>query len=140
MRRFPGGEKATLLWDGLPAHRRRAMRAWLSPGWWSSACPPRPPELNPTEGLWSSLKAVELANLCGPSLAEVIAPQPDTQDPLDAEGPLHGSPAARTDDAINGQALGSLKVARGRLGLWTKDLINSIITTQCQTKPPLLQR
>jgi transposase len=28
------------------------------------------PELNPVEGLWSSLKAVELANLCGPTLAE----------------------------------------------------------------------
>jgi len=31
------------------------------------------PELNPVEGLWSSLKAVELANLTGPTLGEVIA-------------------------------------------------------------------
>jgi hypothetical protein len=30
------------------------------------------PELNPVEGLWSSLKAVELANLATPSLGEVI--------------------------------------------------------------------
>jgi hypothetical protein len=30
------------------------------------------PELNPVEGLWSSLKAVELANLAAPTLAEVI--------------------------------------------------------------------
>jgi transposase len=30
------------------------------------------PELNPTEGLWSSLKAVELANLVSPTLAKVI--------------------------------------------------------------------
>ncbi len=30
------------------------------------------PELNPVEGLWSSLKAVELANLTSPTLAEVI--------------------------------------------------------------------
>ena len=30
------------------------------------------PELNPVEGLWSSLKAVELADLTGPTLAEVI--------------------------------------------------------------------
>lgn len=30
------------------------------------------PELNPTEGLWPSLKAVELANLTSPSPAEVI--------------------------------------------------------------------
>jgi transposase len=39
LRRFLGGEKATLLWDGLPAYA---------------------PDLNPVEGLWSSLKAVEL--------------------------------------------------------------------------------
>ena len=30
LRRFLGGEKATLPWDGLPAHRSRAMRAWLA--------------------------------------------------------------------------------------------------------------
>jgi hypothetical protein len=30
------------------------------------------PELNPVEGLWSWLKAVELANLTSPTLAEVI--------------------------------------------------------------------
>jgi hypothetical protein len=30
------------------------------------------PELNPVEGLWSWLKAVELANLTGPTLSEVI--------------------------------------------------------------------
>ena len=26
---FLGGEKATLLWDSLPAHRSTAMRAWI---------------------------------------------------------------------------------------------------------------
>jgi hypothetical protein len=31
------------------------------------------PDLNPVEGLWSSLKGVELANLAGDTLAEVIA-------------------------------------------------------------------
>ena len=30
------------------------------------------PELNPVEGLWSSLKAIELANLAAPTLGEVI--------------------------------------------------------------------
>jgi hypothetical protein len=30
LRKFLGGEKATLLWDGLPAHPSRAMRAWLA--------------------------------------------------------------------------------------------------------------
>jgi hypothetical protein len=33
LRRFLGGEKATLLWDGLPSHRSNAMR----PGWRPSA-------------------------------------------------------------------------------------------------------
>jgi transposase len=76
LRRFLGGEKATLLWDGLPAHRSRAMRAWLNTQrhWLVvERLPAYAPELNPTEGLWSSLKAVELANLTAPALAEAIA-------------------------------------------------------------------
>jgi hypothetical protein len=75
LRRFLGGEKATLLWDGLPAHRSRAMRAWLNRqrSWLVvERLPAYAPELNPVEGLWSSLKGVELANLTSPSLAEVI--------------------------------------------------------------------
>jgi transposase len=76
LRKLIGGEKATLLWDGLPAHRSRAMRAWLNTqrSWLVvERLPAYAPELNPVEGLWSSLKAVELANLCAPTLAEVIA-------------------------------------------------------------------
>jgi hypothetical protein len=76
LRRFLGGQKATLLWDGLPAHRSNLMKAWIASqrGWLVvERLPAYAPELNPTEGLWSSLKAVELANLCGPTLAEVIA-------------------------------------------------------------------
>jgi transposase len=75
LRLFLGGEKATLLWDGLPAHRSRAMRAWLATqrSWLVvERLPAYAPQLNPTEGLWSTLKAVELANLTSPSLAEVI--------------------------------------------------------------------
>jgi transposase len=75
LRKFLGGEKATLLWDGLPAHRSRAMRAWLhTQRHWLvvERLPAYAPELNPVEGLWSSLKAVELANLTSPTLAEVI--------------------------------------------------------------------
>jgi hypothetical protein len=78
LRKFLGGEKATLLWDGLPAHRSRAMRAWLNTqrSWLvTERLPAYAPELNPVEGLWSSLKAVELANLVSPSLAEV-SPRP----------------------------------------------------------------
>jgi DDE superfamily endonuclease/Winged helix-turn helix len=129
LRRFLGGEKATLLWDGLPAHRSRAMRAWLATQrhWLVvERLPAYAPELNPTEGLWSSLKAVELANLCGPTLAEVIAhttrhpanpndppsgllvpapdrpvslmsTQPDTQNPLSRPGrPASGAATRRS--------------------------------------------
>jgi len=76
LRKFLGGEKATLLWDGLPAHRSRAMRAWLRTqrSWLVvERLPAYAADLNPVEGLWSSLKAVELANLTSRSLAEVIA-------------------------------------------------------------------
>jgi hypothetical protein len=76
LRKFLDGEKATLLWDGLPAHRSRAMRAWLRTqrSWLVvERLPAYAPDLNPVEGLWSSLKAVELANLTGPTLGEVLA-------------------------------------------------------------------
>jgi hypothetical protein len=75
LRRFLGGEKATLLWDGLPSHRSTAMRDWIrrQRSWLVvERLPAYAPELNPVEGLWSCLKAVELANLASPTLAEVI--------------------------------------------------------------------
>jgi transposase len=64
LRRFLGGEKATLLWDGLPAHRSRAMQTWLNTQrrWLVvERLPAYAPELNPTEGLWSWLKGSQLA-------------------------------------------------------------------------------
>ena len=66
LRRTLGGQKATLLWDGLPAHRSLAMRAWLAcqRSWLVvERLPAYAPELNPVEALWSNLKGVELANL-----------------------------------------------------------------------------
>jgi len=76
LRRFLGGEKATLLWDGLPAHRSHAMRAWLRRQRHWLVVEPLPayaPDLNPVEPLWSNLKGVELANLAGDTLDDVIA-------------------------------------------------------------------
>ena len=76
LRRFLGGQKATLVWDGLPAHRSHAMRAWLARQRSWLVVEPLPgyaPELNPVEPLWSSLKGVELANLAGDTLQEVTA-------------------------------------------------------------------
>jgi DDE superfamily endonuclease len=51
LRRFLGGQKATLLWDGLPAHRSHAMRAWLrrQRSWLVvEPLPAYAPELNPS--------------------------------------------------------------------------------------------
>ena len=75
LRRFLGGQKATLLWDGLPAHRSRAMRDWLhTQRRWLvvERLPAYAPELNPVEGLWSWLKGSQLANLVCPTLREVV--------------------------------------------------------------------
>jgi transposase len=72
------GQKATLLWDGLPAHRSNKMQAWIAgQRHWLvvERLPAYTPELNPVEGLWSNLKGKggELAKLCYPNLAGVIA-------------------------------------------------------------------
>ena len=74
LRIFLGGQKATLLWDGLPAHRSLAMGAWLRrQRHWLVAerLPGYAPDLNPVEALWSNLKGVELANLAGDTIDEV---------------------------------------------------------------------
>jgi transposase len=76
LRRFLGGQKATLVWDGLPAHRSHAMRAWLGRQRSWLVVEPLPgyaPELNPVEPLWASLKGVELANLAGEGLNDIVA-------------------------------------------------------------------
>jgi hypothetical protein len=64
------------VWDGLPAHRSLAMRAWLHRQRHWLVVEPLPgyaPDLNPVEALWSSLKGMELANLAGDTLDEVTA-------------------------------------------------------------------
>ena len=57
LRRFLGGEKATLLWDGLSSHRSTAMRNWLNTqrSWLVvERLPAYAPELDPVEELWST--------------------------------------------------------------------------------------
>jgi DDE superfamily endonuclease len=61
--------------DGLPAHHSKVMGAWLRCQRHWLVVEPLPgsaPDLNPVEGLWSSLKGVELANLAGDTLNDVI--------------------------------------------------------------------
>jgi putative transposase len=66
-------DKVTLIWDGLPAHRSKAMMAWLSRQRRWLVVEPLPayaPDLNPVELLWGNVKGVELANLCPQTIEE----------------------------------------------------------------------
>ncbi|GCD42325.1 IS630 family transposase [Streptomyces paromomycinus] len=73
LKAFYREEPVVLVWDGLSAHRSRAMRAWAAEQDWLTLerLPAHAPELNPVELLWSSLKNRELANLAGSHLADV---------------------------------------------------------------------
>ena len=68
------GQKAILVWDGLPAHHSRDMqeyllgeRRWLT----VERLPGYAPDLNPVETLWGNIKGQELANRCAEDLAEL---------------------------------------------------------------------
>jgi transposase len=68
-----GGDKVTLIWDGLPAHKSRAMRAYLREQRHWLVVEPLPPyayDLNPVEQVWGNLKNTELANLCPDTIEE----------------------------------------------------------------------
>ena len=75
LRKFLGGEKATLLWDGLPAHRSTrdaglaGHPAVLAGGRAPAGLRARP---QPGRGPVVQPQGVELANLTTPTLAEVI--------------------------------------------------------------------
>jgi putative transposase len=69
---FPG-EKVTLVWDRLSAHKSKAMLAWLATqrSWLvAELLPPYAHDLNPVELVWGNVKAVELANLCPENIGE----------------------------------------------------------------------
>jgi transposase len=71
-----GGEKVTLIWDGLPSHRSRQMRAWIATqrGWLTvEGLPPYGHDLNPIEQVWGNVKTVELANFCPDTIDEAHA-------------------------------------------------------------------
>jgi len=68
------GQKAVLVWDGLPAHKSLEMKAYLGQqhDWLVvERLPGYAPDLNPVETLWGNIKGQELANRCAPDLAEV---------------------------------------------------------------------
>jgi len=67
------GQKAILIWDGLPAHKSRKMKQYLESrrSWLQvEMLPSYSPDLNPVEDLWSNIKGQELANRCVAGLGE----------------------------------------------------------------------
>jgi len=74
LKRHLRGQKALLVWDGLPAHKSRAMKEYLlSQRDWLRVerLPGYAPDLNPIETMWGNIKGKELANRCAQDLAEL---------------------------------------------------------------------
>lgn len=74
LKRHLRGQKAVLVWDGLPAHKSCAMKEYLqSQRRWLTVerLPGYAPDLNPVETLWGNIKGKELANRCAKDLAEL---------------------------------------------------------------------
>lgn len=76
LKKYLRGQKAILIWDGLPAHKSRKMkqhlenqRSWLQ----VEMLPGYSPDLNPVEDLWGNIKSQELANRCVEGLGEAEA-------------------------------------------------------------------
>jgi transposase len=68
------GGKLLIVWDGLPAHRSRAVWEFVRQQQgriWLEFLPAYAPELNPTEYIWGHLKQHELANLCPKHFGEL---------------------------------------------------------------------
>jgi transposase len=69
-------DKVTLIWDGLPSHKSRQMKAWLvTQRHWLvvEQLPPYAHDLNPIEMVWGNIKQVNLANLCPDTIDEAQA-------------------------------------------------------------------
>lgn len=74
LRRHVHGQKAILIWDGLPGHKSRRMKDYLADQRRWLRVEPLPgyaPDLNPVETLWGNVKGQEMANRCSKDLAEV---------------------------------------------------------------------
>ena len=71
LKRHFRGQAVILIWDGLQAHRSRAMREYLAGqrAWLTvERLPGYAPELNPVELVWGNIKHCELANVCAADL------------------------------------------------------------------------
>lgn len=69
------GRKLLLIWDGLPAHRAKAVKAHIeSQSAWLRVerYPGYAPELSPIEFLWSPIKTKDLAHIPPKGLGQLI--------------------------------------------------------------------
>jgi transposase len=68
------GRRLLVIWDGLAAHRSRAVRAFidrLNGAIQLERLPAYAPELNPVEYVWGYLKQHAMANFCAHDLAQL---------------------------------------------------------------------
>jgi hypothetical protein len=67
------GGAMVLVWDNLPTHTSRAMRQLIAARSWLTVfqLPAYAPELNPVEGVWSSMKR-SLANLTKQGIDQLV--------------------------------------------------------------------
>src|SRR6266436_1079438 len=77
LKRHFRGRRVWLLWGGLGAHRRGAMRAYVGRqrAWLTvERLPGYAPEMNQIEQVWGNVKGGELANVCAADLAALRHP------------------------------------------------------------------
>jgi hypothetical protein len=115
LRQFLGGQKATLGWDGQPAHRSKLIHTWLrrQRSWLVvKPLPAYAPELNPVEPLWASLKGwswptwpvtASTTSLRRPSVASTASATPTTA--LLVPAPQRPVPMVNSDHVTGGSAL-----------------------------------
>ena len=67
--------KIVVIWDGAPIHRGHEIKDFLKRGAAKrlhlEQLPGYAPDLNPDEGIWNSLKRVELGNVCCANLDQL---------------------------------------------------------------------
>ncbi len=68
------GGPIVLVWDNVGLHLSRAMRAWITARDWLTVfqLPAYAPDLNPVEGIWSSLRRTSLANIAFADYAHLV--------------------------------------------------------------------
>jgi transposase len=70
------GEKVTVIWDRLSAHKSKDMKAWVATQrhWLTvEMLPGYGHDINPIEMVWGNVKQVDLANLCPDTIDDARA-------------------------------------------------------------------